>query len=128
MDNNVKKVLEEQVWFVATFDTEPNVVPIGFKKVLDDGKLALCDVFMDITKSNILKNGKVAISVCNNATAESYQIKGTAEYVKSGAVFDEFAKMADDLFKGAAPAKGAVIVTPEKTIVSSPNANNNKFI
>ena len=128
MDSNVKKVLEEQIWYVATFGDEPNVVPIGFKKVMDDGRLAICDVFMDVTLKNVLKNGKMAISVCNKDTAESYQVKGSAEYVTSGEQFDEFAKMAEAMFKGAAPAKGTIIVTPEKIIVSSPGANNNKFI
>ena len=38
MTDNVKKVFEDNPWFIATFDDEPNVVPVGFKKVGDDGK------------------------------------------------------------------------------------------
>ncbi len=128
MNEKVKKVLEEQMWYVATFDDEANVVPIGFHAVLGDGKLALGDVFMNITKKNIEKNGKVAISVCDPATMESYQIKGKAEYVSEGPLVDMFQKMAEAAFKGALKAKGAVTVTPEKVIISTPGPDNNKIL
>ena len=126
MNDNVKKVLEEQLWYVATCGEEPNVVPVGFKAVLEDGKLAVGDVFMNYTRANILANGKIAISVCNAATAEGYQIKGTAKYVTEGPVFDLFCKMAQETFKGSANAKGALIITPEKVIVATPGPDNNK--
>ena len=51
-------------------------------------------------------------------------MKGTAELVTEGPVFEFFRKLADDTFKGAFPAKCAIVVTPEKLIVASPNAQN----
>ena len=126
MNDNVKKVLEEQLWYIATCGDEPNVVPVGFKAVLDDGRLAAGDVFMNFTRANILANGKIAICACNPATAEGYQIKGTAEYVTEGPVVVIFQKMAEDTFKGAANAKGALVITPEKIIVATPGPDNNK--
>lgn len=128
MNENVKKVLEEQLWYVATCGDEPNVVPMGFKKVMDDGTLAIGDVFMNMTLNNVLANGKIAICVCNPATSEAYQIKGTAAYVTEGPVVDMFQAMAESVFKGALKAKGAVVVTPEKVIVASPGPNNNKIL
>ena len=121
-------MLNEQLWYIATMGDEPNVVPVGFKAVLEDGKLAIADVFMNVTKANILANGKIAISVCDGTTTEAYQIKGTVEYVTAGAVYDMFAKLAEDTFKGAAPCKGALIVTPEKVIVATPGPDNNKVL
>lgn len=128
MNEQVKKLLGEQLWFLATCGDEPNVVPVGFKTVLEDGKLAVGDVFMNITRSNVLSNGKIAIAVCNPATAECYQIKGSVEYVTEGPVVDIFQAMAEATFKGAANAKGALVITPEKVIIASPGPDNNKFL
>ena len=120
---NVKKVFDENTWFIATCGEELNVVPVGFKCVTDDGKFAVGAVLLESTLANIKANGKVAIAVCG-ADSESYQVKGTAELVTDGPVFDFFKKLADDTFKGAMPAKCAVVVTPEKLIVASPNSQN----
>ncbi|MFQ9200940.1 MAG: hypothetical protein ACLR3Z_14835 [Anaerostipes hadrus] len=59
---------------------------------------------------------------------EGYQIKGTAEYVIEGAIVDTFKAMVEEMFKGAATAKGALIITPEKVIVTTPGADNKKEI
>ena len=40
---------------------------------------------------------------------------GTAEYVTEGALVDTFKQMVEAMFKGAATAKGALIITPNKT-------------
>ncbi len=120
---NVKKVFEENTWFVATCGDEPNVVPVGFKCITEDGKFAVGAVLLETTLKNLTANGKIAIAACS-AAAESYQVKGTAELVTEGPVFEYFRKLADDTFKGAFPAKCAVIVTPEKLIVASPNGQN----
>ena len=125
---NVKKEFAENPWFLATCGDEPNVVPVGFKCITDDGKFAVGAVLLETTLKNLEANGKIAIAACNNATAESYQVKGTAELVTEGPVYDYFAKLADDTFKGAFPAKCAVIVTPEKLIVASPNGQNKEVL
>lgn len=58
----VKELLNESMWDLATYSEEgPNVVPVAFKKILDDGRLAVGDVFLETTTKNIKKNGKIAI-------------------------------------------------------------------
>jgi len=121
---NVKKVFDENPWFIATYGDEPNVVPVGFKCITEDGKFAIGAVLLETTLENIKSNGKIAITAC--AGAEAYQIKGRAELTCEGAIYDDFAKLAEDTFKGAHPAKCAVIVTPEKLIVASPTGDNKK--
>jgi hypothetical protein len=37
---------------------------------------------------------------------------------------DTFKKLAEDMFKGKATAKGALIITPERIIVTTPGADN----
>ena len=128
LNENVKKVLESSMWDLATCSNgEPNVVPVAFKFVTDDGKLAVGDVFLDTTLKNINANGgKIAISVYNAETLEGYQIKGKAEYLTNGEMVDTFKAMVEKMFNGAATAKGARIITPEKVIVTTPGADNKK--
>ena len=59
---------------------------------------------------------------------EGYQIKGTAEYVEEGELVDTFKAMVEKMFNGAATAKGALIITPLKVIVTTPGQDNKKEI
>lgn len=130
INGNVLKVLKANMWDLATCaNGEPNVVPVAFKDVTEDGKLIVGDVFLETTLNNIKENnGKIAISVYDVQNLEGYQIKGSAEYVTAGAVVDTFKAMVEDMFNGAATAKGALIITPEKVIVTTPGADNKKVL
>lgn len=126
MNENVVKLLKEQMWYLATNSDEPNVVPVAFKDVTEDGKLIVGDVFLETTLNDIKANGKIAVSAASAVTLEGYQIKGTAEYITEGPIVNTFKGMVEDMFKGAATAKGALIITPEKIIVTTPGADNKK--
>ena len=130
LNENVKKLLAESMWDIATCaDNEPNVVPVAFKDVTEDGKLVVGDVFLETTLNNLKADGgRVAISVYNAKSLEGYQIKGAAEYVTEGSVVDTFKAMVEKMFGGAATAKGALIITPEKVIVTTPGADNKKVL
>ena len=123
LNESVIKVLKNGMWDLATCaNGEPNVVPVAFKDVTEDGKLVVGDVFLETTLNNIKANdGKIAISVYDAQSLEGYQIKGTAEYVTEGDIVES-------MFKGAATAKGALIITPAKVIVTTPGADNKKEI
>lgn len=128
MNENVKKLLKTGMWNLATCaGGEPNVVPVAFKDVTDDGKLVVGDVFLETTLNNLkADDGRIAISVYSAENLEGYQIKGTAEYVTEGKVVETFKAMVESMFHGAATAKGALIITPEKVIVTTPGENNKK--
>ena len=128
MNKKVVNLLKEQIWYLGTYNNEPNAVPVAFKDVTDDGKLLVGDVFLDETLKNIESNGKVAVSACNASTMEGYQIKGTAEYITEGAIVDTFKKLVSDMFNGAVTAKGALVITPEKVIVTTPGNDNKKLL
>ena len=130
LNEKVVRLLKEGMWDLATCaNGEPNVVPVAFKNVTDDGKLVVGDVFLETTLNNIQANdGKIAISVYDAKNLEGYQVKGTAEYVTEGAVVDTFKAMVEKMFNGAATAKGALIITPEKVIVTTPGAENKKVL
>ena len=128
LNENVKKLLKAGMWDLATCaGGEPNVVPVAFRDVTEDGKLLVGDVFLETTLKNLQANGgKIAISVYDAATLEGYQIKGTAQYLTEGEIVNTFKAMVEAMFKGAATAKGALVITPEKVIVTTPGADNKK--
>ena len=130
LNENVVKLLKASMWDLATCsDGEPNVVPVAFKDVTEDGNLVVGDVFLETTLKNIQANdGKIAISAYDAQNLEGYQIKGRAEYVTEGKIVDMFKAMVEKMFNGAATAKGALIITPEKVIVTTPGANNKKVL
>lgn len=130
MNESVIKVLKENMWDLATYaNGEPNVVPVAFKDVTEDGKLLVGDVFLQTTLDNLNANdGRIAVSVYNAATLEGYQIKGTANYLTEGEIVDTFKQAVESMFKGAATAKGALVITPDKVIVTTPGAENKKVL
>ena len=126
--DNVKKVFNENLWYIATCGDAPNVVPVGFKRVCDDGKLAIGAVLLETTLENIKANGRVAVACANPLTGEAYQIKGTAELMCEGEAYEHYYKLTEDTFKGVMQLKCAVIITPEKLINASPNEHNKEEI
>lgn len=130
LNEHVVKLLKAGMWDLATCaDGEPNVVPVAFKDVTDDGKLLVGDVFLETTLNNIRANGgRIAISVYDARNLEGYQIKGTAEYVTEGQIVDTFKAVVEKMFSGAATAKGALVITPDKVIVTTPGADNKKVL
>ncbi len=128
LNESVINLLKNSMWDIATCTNgEPNVVPVAFKDVTDDGKLVVGDVFLKTTLDNIKANdGKIAISAYDAQSLEGYQIKGTAEYVMEGTIVDTFKAMVEKMFNGAATAKGALIITPSKVIVATPGSDNKK--
>ena len=128
LNESVVSLLKREMWDLATCaNGEPNVVPVAFKDVTPEGKLVVGDVFLETTLKNLAaNNGKIAISVYDAQALEGYQIKGTAQYVTEGEVVATFKKAVETMFHGAATAKGALIITPEKVIVTTPGADNKK--
>ena len=130
LNENVVKLLKASMWDLATCSNgEPNVVPVAFKDVTEGGKLVVGDVFLEATLKNIQANdGKIAISAYDAQNLEGYQIKGKAEYVTEGKIVDTFKAIVEKMFNSAATAKGALIITPEKVIVTTPGADNKKVL
>ena len=90
-------------------------------------KLVVGDVFLDTTLRNLAANdGRIAIFVYDAKTLEGYQIRGTAEHVADGPGVATFKAMVEQMFQGAATAKGALIITPETVVVTMPGAENKK--
>ncbi|MCD6174222.1 MAG: pyridoxamine 5'-phosphate oxidase family protein [Planctomycetes bacterium] len=98
LTNEIKKAISKQdVFPVATssHDRVPNVVYISYLKVLDDQTVLIADNFLNKTRGNILNNGKIAFTVLDDKKG-SFQIKGRAERLTEGAMFDEVQKWVSD--------------------------------
>lgn len=126
----LKKVLENSMWDFATcLNGKPNVVPVAFKGVSESGELLIGDVFLETTLKNVLENnGEIAISAYDASSLEGYQIQGKAKYVTEGEVADMFKEQVSAMFNGAATAKGALIVSVDRVIVTMPGADNKKVL
>ncbi len=97
----------------ASPDGVPNATPKGSVRVIDDEHLVFADLFSRKTRENLLKNPKVAVIVVDEKTFKGYQIKGSAELLTAGELFEQ---MAEELKKAPMklpPATYVVKITVE---------------
>lgn len=111
----VQDFLPGKLAWVATAsrDGEPNVTPKGTLKLLDENHVVFADLFSLKTRKNLLENNKVAVTVADTSTAKGYQIKGTAEVVDSGPLYDTTSKQIESLQKGLPAVHHVVKITVE---------------
>ena len=90
---DVQEFFPGKMGWVATATREgvPNVTPKGSVRVLDDQHVIFADLFSLKTRQNLDQNPNVAVTVIDPATHKGYQIKGTAELVSSGPLFEKTA-------------------------------------
>ncbi|NLE22491.1 MAG: pyridoxamine 5'-phosphate oxidase [Actinobacteria bacterium] len=111
----------------ASGDGCPNVVPMTFVKALDDSTLLIADNYMDKGARNLEENPQVAVSVWDTETKQAYQIKGAAEVLRAGPVFDE----AVTWVKGSKPhltTKAAVVMKVAHLYVCQPGVDLGKDV
>jgi len=94
----------------------PNVIPIFWKKILDDKTILLIDNFMKMSKTNLHENNKVCISFWDSNTEEAYKIKGIGIYHTTGPIYEEGkkfiqSKKPDRIPRGVVEVKVAEIYT-----------------
>lgn len=120
----VRKLLEENLWYLATCGEMPHVVPVGFKCVCADGRLAVGALLLDTTLNHIRANGKIAVAAADPMTGEAYQITGHAELCTQGDAFDHYLRLTEQTFHGQMQLKCVVLITPETLTVASPDSRN----
>jgi len=98
----VQEFLKGKMAWVATAaaDGMPNTTPKGSVRVIDDEHVIFADLFSRKTRENLRANPKVAVTVADLTTYKGYQIKGSAEILESGLLFEQ---MSEELKK--APMK-----------------------
>jgi predicted pyridoxine 5'-phosphate oxidase superfamily flavin-nucleotide-binding protein len=109
------------VFATAGLDGQPNAIPVGAKKVLDEDTVLISDQFFNKTRANLEINPRVSITFWDGY--EGYQIKGFATIETKGECFEETARWIEDLGNKAGfplKSKGAVIVKIEAVYAVSP--------
>ena len=130
LDEAVKATLARmKVVPVATASAAgvPNVVPLRFVKAVDDGTIVLADNHMGKSARNLEENPQLALTVWDTEAKLAYQIKGRAEIVKSGKLFDETAAWVLAAKPGLR-TKAAVVVTVRNVFICQPGPDLGKDI
>ncbi|MDD3022138.1 MAG: pyridoxamine 5'-phosphate oxidase family protein [Alphaproteobacteria bacterium] len=112
MSAEVQETLEKQkpaAIATAAVDGTPNVVYVGFLKILDDETIMIADNFFYKTATNLGENPKISILCYNGETKKSFQIKGKVEVYKEGDYYDQMTKWVLGV-NNKLPAKAAVVV------------------
>lgn len=128
--DEVKRLFEKTALVAfATADEKgsPNVVPVFWKKILNDGTILLIDNFMKTTKQNLLENRRVCMSFWDPETEEAYKIKGFATYHAAGGIYEEGKKFMQAKKPGRIP-KGVVEVEVKKVFTIKPGPDAGKKI
>ncbi len=111
----------------ASGDGVPNVVPMTFVKALDDSAVLVADNYMDKAAANLAENPQVAVCVWDLETKRAYQIKGRAEVLRAGPVYDEMVAWVKEK-KPDAPAKAAVVLRVENVFMCHAGADRGKDV
>jgi predicted pyridoxine 5'-phosphate oxidase superfamily flavin-nucleotide-binding protein len=127
---HVQDFLPGKLAWVATAsrDGEPNVTPKGTLKLLDEHHVLFADLFSLKTRKNLLENNKVAVTVVDTATGKGYQLKGIAEVLSSGALFEETCKQIKAVPKALPPVQHVVKITVESVFDQSAGPDAGKQI
>jgi predicted pyridoxine 5'-phosphate oxidase superfamily flavin-nucleotide-binding protein len=126
----VQDFLPGKLAWVATAsrDGEPNVTPKGTLKLLDENHVFFADLFSLKTRKNLLENAKVAVTVVDTTTGKGYQLKGTAEVLSTGPLFEATSKQIEASPKGLPPVQHVVKIAVESVFDQSAGTGAGKQI
>ena len=90
----IQEFIKGKMAWVATASRDgiPNATPKGTVQVIDDEHLVFADLFSLKTRENLKANPKVAVTVLDEKSYKGYQLKGSAELLTAGPVFDQVAE------------------------------------
>lgn len=109
IDKKQKQLLETEAVAVGTLneDGSPNVIAVGYAKVVSPTKIVITDNFMKVTSKNIKKDPRICLAVWTKNWDEGYKFVGKAEYQTKG----KWAKFVKEMKENKEmPAKGAIVI------------------
>jgi len=87
----------------------PNVAPIAFVVMMDDGTLWLADNFMHKTLANVKENPHAAVYIYDADLKKCFQIKGSIDIKTAGPDYEKMKKMVHEKKPGL-PAKSLLVM------------------
>ena len=112
----------------ATLNGEPNVTPKGSVQLLDDQHVIFADLFSLKTRRNLEQNPKVAVTVIEPNGTNGYQLKGKAELLSSGPLYEQVAVQVKQKMPNLPPPKYVVKIAVEAVYDQSVGPNAGKQI
>jgi predicted pyridoxine 5'-phosphate oxidase superfamily flavin-nucleotide-binding protein len=109
----------------ASKDGIPNVVPMGFCKLMDDETIWIADNFMLKSLVNLKENPNIAIYVWGPDTGGCFQIKGKADLIDSGEKFEKMRSIVHESKPGL-PAKTLIEIKITEVFQCSPGPGAGK--
>jgi len=109
----------------ASKDGIPNVVPMGFCRLMDDETIWIADNFMLKSLANLKENPHIAIYLWGPDTGGCFQIKGEADVIDSGEKFEEMRSIVHAAKPGL-PAKTLIEVKISQVFQCSPGPGAGK--
>ena len=127
---HVQDFLPGKMGWVATASSDgvPNVTPKGSLRLLDGEHLLFADLFSLKTRANLEQNPKVAVTVIEPGSPQGYQIKGTAEMIDSGPLFDQTVQAIKEKMPALPRPKYVVKITVESVFDQSAGPDAGKQI
>lgn len=107
-----KELLEKEAVAVGTInkDGSPNVIAIGYARVVSPDEIVITDNFMKVTNMNIQRDPRICLAVWTKDWEEGYKFVGKAQYQTKG----KWAKYVKDMKENKEyAAKGAIVVKVE---------------
>ena len=98
LTSDMKAMLSKQLAVVATASQSgvPNAGPKGSVLAIDDETLAYSESTQGKTFNNLQENPNVAVMVIDREKSDGFQIKGQAELVTSGNLFEQIARRQEE--------------------------------
>jgi predicted pyridoxine 5'-phosphate oxidase superfamily flavin-nucleotide-binding protein len=126
----VQDFLPGKLAWVATASStgNPNTTPKGTLKLLDSQHVCFADLFSGKTRHNLLENKQIAVTIADPQTGKGYQLKGTAELVDSGPLFEVACKQVAEIQKGLPTPHAVVKITVEAVFDQSAGTEPGKQI
>ncbi|HEY3344442.1 MAG TPA: pyridoxamine 5'-phosphate oxidase family protein [Anaerolineaceae bacterium] len=107
----IQEFMKGKLGWIATAskDAIPNVAIKGTTQVIDDEHVIFADLFTGKTRKNLEENPNVAIMVMDLESRKGYSLKGVAELVVSGPLYDQ-------IYEGVKMMLGPQIPAPKYVV------------
>jgi len=127
LPEEVKELMKggHALW-VATMgeDGMPNISYKGSGALLDDEHLFFADIFSQKTRENLLQNSHVALGIMSSDQSVVVQVKGVADMIQKGELFDQVSAKMKKVSADLPPVKYVVRILVESVydLSAGPNA------
>ncbi len=98
LTDDIKALLEKQMVIIASADRDctPNAGPKGSVFPIDDETLVYSESTARKTLANLRANPRVSVLTVDRTTGRGFQLKGRAELITSGDIFERVARRQEE--------------------------------